>query len=302
MSTPFDFVGLGEILVDVISDEFTSDLYNGERFRMFIGGQVTNIALNLALLGARSALAGAVGADHLGEFCRKHLELRGVDTSLVQTVTEPTSLMMVGRSRTTPWFTPYRRADYQVSMYPALLEAVNATRLLHTSAHALGHEPLRSTVLQALEYAAARNINVSFDPNYHPAVWDGTDPQDVMPSAFRYVTLTKPSLDDCIRIFGPGLPPEEYIGRFHRWGARYVVMSRGGHSALVSDGQTITELPLPDVEVVDVTGAGDAFWSGMLMELLHGRGLLEAAHAGVQLAARKVQQVGPLTKVTSTAQ
>ena len=78
---------------------------------------------------------------------------------------------------------------------------------------------------------------------HHRTVLDGTDPQDVMPSAFRYVTFTKPSLDDCIRIFGPGLPPEEYIERFHRWGARYVVMSRGGDSALVSDGETITELP-----------------------------------------------------------
>jgi fructokinase len=295
MERSFDFVGLGEILVDVISNKLTDTLGNGDGFRTFIGGQVTNIALNLAQFGMQAALLGAVGADPLGAFCRNELQRRGVNASYVRTSRHySTTMVFVGRSRQTPWFIPYRGADYRLNPTDVPQDVVANAGIVHTSAFALGYEPLRSTILDTLQTAAAQGVRITLDPNYHPAVWDGSDPQAVLPAAFEHVTLTKPSLDDCTRLFGPGLAPEEYISRFHHWGARAVVLTRGGESTLVSDGSTITELALPPVEVVDVTGAGDACWAGMLLALLRDQPLLTAARAGIKLAAQKVQHIGPL--------
>jgi fructokinase len=294
----FDFIGVGEILVDVISDNLTDTLSNGERFRTFIGGQVTNIAINLAQLGARVAVLGAVGADPLGAFCRNELQRRGVNASYIRdNAKQPTTMNIVGRSRETPWFIAYRGADTRLRPEHVPQDAIVKTRILHTSAFALGYEPFRSTALEMLATAAEHGVQITFDPNYHPSVWDGSDPQAGLSEAFKHVTLTKPSLDDCIRIFGPNLEPEEYIARFHSWGAQWVVLTRGGQSTLVSDGDTITELPLPPVEVVDVTGAGDASWSAMIFALIHNQPLLTAAHAGINLAAQKVQHIGPLQTV-----
>lgn len=292
---PFEFVGIGEILVDLLSEQFTDALGSGDSFQAFIGGQVTNIALNLAQLGVRTALLGAVGRDPVGAFCRNELQRRGVNVSYVRTSNDfPTSLVIVGRSRQTPWFTSYVGAYPRLATAHVPMDVVRAARVVHTSARALGHAPLRDTVMDVFQAAQAEGRMITLDPNYHHTLWDNTDPHEVLAQAYRYVTLTKPSLDDCRRLFGLNHTPEEYIQQFHRWGARWVVLSRGSESALVSDGTTITELPLPPVDVVDVTGAGDAFWSGMHMALLHDQPLLTAARAGIHLAARKVQHIGPL--------
>lgn len=292
---PFAFVGIGEILVDLLSEQFTDALGSGDSFQAFIGGQVTNIALNLAQLGVRTALLGAVGRDPVGAFCRNELQRRGVNVSYIRTSNDfPTSLVIVGRSRQTPWFTSYTGAYPRLQVANVPMDVVRAARVVHTSARALGHVPLRDTVMEVLQAAAAEGHMITLDPNYHHTVWDGTDPHEVLAQAFRYVTLTKPSLDDCRRLFGLNHTPEEYIAQFHTWGARWVVLTRGGEGALVSDGSTITELPLPPVDVVDVTGAGDAFWSGMHLALLQDQPLLTAARAGINLAAQKVQHAGPL--------
>jgi fructokinase len=292
---PFEFVGIGEILVDLLSEQITDALASGDSFQTFIGGQVTNIALNLSQLGVRTALLGAVGRDPLGAFCRNELQRRGVNVSYVRTSNDfPTSLVIVGRSRQTPWFTSYISAYPRLKVENVPLDVVRAARVVHTSARALGHAPLRDTVMAVIRAAAAEGRMITLDPNYHQTLWDSTDPHEVLAQAFRYVSLTKPSLDDCRRLFGLNHTPEEYIQQFHTWGARWVVLTRGGEGALVSDATTITELPLPPVDVVDVTGAGDAFWSGMHLALLNEQPLLTAARAGINLAAHKVQHVGPL--------
>lgn len=291
----FDFIGIGEVLVDVISDTIGEAIGNGDSFKLFLGGQVTNIALNLAQLGVSTALLGAVGKDPLGQFCRHELQRRGVNASYLRTSRHfPTNVVIVGRSKQTPWFIPFHGAASRLTFDNVPADTVANACVLHTSAFALGHEPMRTAVLRTLEHAAAQEVRITLDPNYHPSVWDDSDAHQILAHAYRHVTLTKPSRDDCVRLFGDGLTSREYIARFHAWGAQQVVMTRGGESALVSDGSTITELPLPPVDVVDVTGAGDAFWSGMHLALLDDQPLITAAHAGINLAARKVQHAGPL--------
>lgn len=291
----FNFIGIGEVLVDVISDTISDAISNGDGFKLFLGGQVTNIALNLAQLGVSTALLGAVGKDPLGQFCRNELQRRGVNASYLRTSRHfPTNTVMVGRSRQTPWFIPYHGAASRLTAENVPDDTIVNARVLHTSAFALGHEPMRTAVLHTLEHAAAHGVRITLDPNYHRKVWDGSDAHEILARAYRHVTLTKPSRDDCVRLFGDGLTSRQYIARFHEWGAQQVVMTRGGESALVSDGTTVTELPLPPVEVVDVTGAGDAFWAGMHLALLNDQPLVTAARAGINLAARKIQHAGPL--------
>jgi sugar/nucleoside kinase (ribokinase family) len=51
-------------------------------------------------------------------------------------------------------------------------------------------------------------------------------------------------------------------------------------------------VPAVPVEVVDTTGAGDAFAAGFLSAWLTGAGPREALQAGCRVAARAVAQVG----------
>lgn len=69
-------------------------------------------------------------------------------------------------------------------------------------------------------------------------------------------------------------------------GVPSVVMTIGGDGALVSEGEgDVVHVPSPQVEVVDTTGAGDAFVGGLATRLAKGDSLLDAARFAVRVGA-----------------
>jgi sugar/nucleoside kinase (ribokinase family) len=74
---------------------------------------------------------------------------------------------------------------------------------------------------------------------------------------------------------------------------RAVVLKLGSAGALRVDRTgAVDRVPAEASEVVDTTGAGDAFDAGFLAARLSGSSPVEAMTAGVRLAARAVSKVG----------
>jgi fructokinase len=265
---------------------------------MYPGGQATNVTLNIARLGGASAIVARVGDDAFGLFLRHHLATAGVETAFLQVTPHiPTTLAVVTRHTATPDFVIYRGADAQLVPEDTPLSLLPITSLVHTSAFALSREPARSTVLDCIAKAYAVGCLISFDPNYHPRLWEmGADPITVFEKICPYVFLAKPSLDDCVRLFGAGLDPERYAERFLAMGVKEVVLTMGQGGVLHRDDRGTTYYANKQVEVVDVTGAGDSFWSGLLLAKLDGYATAEAIRVAQAVAEIKVQQVGPLAQ------
>ncbi|MFL5666848.1 MAG: carbohydrate kinase family protein [Ktedonobacteraceae bacterium] len=293
-----DVLSIGEILIDLISDTEQASLADSHRFIMYPGGEVTNVALNVARLGGSSAIVSSVGDDALGIFLRDHLNSAGVETTYLRTTQQlPTTLAVVARHHATPDFTIYRGADVQVDPEDVPLHILPATALVHTSAFALSREPSCSTVLAFIAQAHAAGCLVSFDPNYHPRLWEtGADPLDMIARICPYVFLTKPSLDDCLRLFGGGQTPEEYAARFLALGVQQVVLTMGRGGVLFANAESMSYHPTRQIDVVDVTGAGDSFWAGLLLAILDGYTTPEALRVGQAVAEIKLQQFGPLAQ------
>jgi ribokinase len=74
--------------------------------------------------------------------------------------------------------------------------------------------------------------------------------------------------------------------------AREVVVKLGPAGALWSDGAGVVRVPATPADVVDTTGAGDAFAAGLLVARLRGQGPRAALEAACAVAARAVAQVG----------
>jgi ribokinase len=75
--------------------------------------------------------------------------------------------------------------------------------------------------------------------------------------------------------------------------ARSVVITLGAHGAVVGATGKAEHLPAPHVaEVVDTTGAGDAFVGVLSAALLRGHPLFEAAAVGVEAASSAVRYPG----------
>jgi hypothetical protein len=147
-----------------------------------------------------------------------------------------TSIIFVSSTSGTPDFEEFRSGDYLLTPAEVSEEAVERARVVHSSAFALSLEPCRSAVVKAFRLASEGGKLVSFDPNYSRRVWpEYREARKTIEEVYRYVSVTKPSLDDAGRIFGREYEPEEYIRMFHELGPRTVVLTMGRDGVLVSE-------------------------------------------------------------------
>jgi ribokinase len=76
-------------------------------------------------------------------------------------------------------------------------------------------------------------------------------------------------------------------------GPKTVIITDGGEGAYAYDGQKYLHMPIVPAEVVQRTGAGDAFGSGFLAAFIEGKSLDEALRWGTVNSASVLGHVGP---------
>lgn len=293
---PLDVLTIGEMVVDFISAEKTDTLSNASTFRRYLGGSPANIAVYVSKLGGASAVIAKTGIGAFGKFLKSELQRHGVTTDyLSMDHRTHTTVIFVSSTPGTPDFEEFRSGDYLLRLEEVSGEAISRTKVVHASTFALSLEPCRSAVIGAFREAREMGKLVSLDPNYSRRVWpDYKEAREVIREAYRYVDVTKPSADDARRIFGPDYGPEQYIEMFHDLGAETVIFTMGEEGSLISEGGRITaHVPTRSVDVVDATGAGDAFWAGFLTATLDGNPAERAVLFAREVVEQKLTTKGP---------
>ncbi|WP_315898850.1 carbohydrate kinase family protein [Tateyamaria omphalii] len=128
--------------------------------------------------------------------------------------------------------------------------------------------------------ARDRNMTVSLDCGWDDTLmFRGTEMSDLvasvdlfLPNASEFETLTKSGLNKCA--------------------APLTVIKQGARGAQAVTADTKDHCPALPVEVVDTTGAGDAFNGGFLATWLSGASISQALSMGVRCGAASVGQVG----------
>lgn len=292
-------LSVGELLADFLGQTFTENLFDAADFTRFQGGSPANMASNMARLGNLSALVACVGNDNLGRFLVEEVAKTGIDVSYVATdPTEPTSIVVVSRTKATPDFIAYRTADRLIRPEHLPDHLLAQAALFHTTCFALSREPAQSTIVDAAHRAAALGVQVSIDANYAPSIWpDRQQAWQILRAYCATGALVKLSEDDAARLYGhPPISQQQILADFHKMGAKLVCLTLGAEGSLVSvhQGTDVVRVPGQSLTVVDATGAGDAYWAGFLTAYLDGYVPADCAQAGARLAALKLTRKGPL--------
>nr|WP_027303196.1 sugar kinase [Rudanella lutea] len=298
MEKTIDILAVGELLADLIGQQMHDSLLDTPTFERFQGGSPANMAANMARLGNRAALVACVGNDNLGLYLVDEVGRAGVDTEhIARSTHEPTSIVLVSRSKGTPDFIAYRQADRQLMPYHLPDTLLTQARLFHTTCFALSQEPAQSTLVDAAARAGRVGCQVSIDCNYAPSIWpDREQAWQVIKAYCSAGALVKLSEDDAARLYGQPAGTDQIIADFHEMGATLVCLTLGAEGSLVSTngGADRVQLPGRNIDVIDVTGAGDAYWAGFLTAWLDGRNPAACAEAGADVAVMKLTRKGPL--------
>lgn len=288
-----DILTVGELLIDMISSEYSDD-FKCDTYNKFFGGSPANIAMNANRLGIKSLVASAVGNDGLGRFLINHLEKAGIDSSCVDMVDYSTSMVLVTKSKNSPVPIFYRDADYHLSYTNKLREALKDSKIIHFSCWPISKQPSRTAIEALIDEAKENDVLICFDPNYHPSIWEkGEDGVKYVMSIIGKADIIKPSEDDAERLFGSDTP-ENQVDKFIKLGAKLVIMTLGKDGAIASNGEEIIKLSTIADRVVDTTGAGDAFWSGFYTAIIKGYSIREGLNLGLAVSAYKLRHTGAI--------
>jgi tagatose kinase len=243
-----------------------------------------------ARLGVDTQFVGGVGADEGGRVMKGAFERAGVGLECLG----ESSGLRTATVRITYRGDADREFDFDVRGTAAT--AVREGDLgglperaawVHLSGSALAFgDPLASTALAAFDRARRAGARTSLDPNVRLEVL-GEDGRNALVDAIGRADVLLPSDGEMEAL---GLD----AGRFAAAGVTVCTTYGPGGVEVRERGRT-TRLDALPVEVVDADGAGDTFAAAFIAASLAGASPVEAAGAGVRVAAHAIGVEGPMT-------
>lgn len=264
-----DVVAMGELLID-----FTPGGTNSKGMKMYTqnpGGAPANVLAMNARLGGKTAFISKVGRDGFGEFLQETLKENGIDTSgLVLDPAVLTTLAFVHLDEKGDRSFSFCRspgADQMLTPKEVALNLIDNCGVFHFGSVSLTHDPCRSAVFHAAEYAKKQCKLVSFDPNIRPMLWEDTDDACTqIGRAIQYADILKVSEEEMA--FLTGTQDLDFGSKcLLDKGAALVLVSLGEHGAYYRNHVSFGCVPAYPVRTVDTTGAGDAFIGAFLWEV-----------------------------------
>jgi sugar/nucleoside kinase (ribokinase family) len=253
------------------------------------GGSGANTAAWAAHLGADVRLLARLGYDS-SEWHTTELVKTGVRPHITVDPDHPTAVViaMVDKSGERSMLTN-RGAGGLISdadWDPSLLDGVGR---LHLSGYILFAEPGLRLAKLAMAEAAAAGVAVSIDPASTGPLRDFGIERFIRESAAAGLII--PNLDEALLLSGATNAERAAVLLSEMYGTAIVKLGSQGALAAVG-GQVVAVAPGVSAEVVDSTGAGDAFAAGFLTATLHGVSEEAALQAGCRAGAACVAQVG----------
>jgi fructokinase len=266
-----NIVCLGELLIDFTSLVPGASIAETPGFEKNPGGAPANVAVGVARLGGSAAFMGMVGDDEFGRFLAGVLDGAGVDTTGLRYSRQAhTTLAFVAlREDGEREFVFYRNpgADMLYSAGDVDEDMVKQCRIFCHGSNSMTHTANRNATLTAATLARQTGALVVYDPNIRLNLWDSeSSAREVIPLGIPGADMVKLSEEELTFVAGC-TDIDAGMAVIRNQGPRAVVVTRGGDACYYSWGECRGSVPTTPVQVIDATGAGDAFLAGILYKL-----------------------------------
>ena len=295
-----DVLSLGIYVVDVLGrpiDQFPEKgkLALFDELEIHTGGCANNTALALARLGISTGAMGKIGADAFGNLILKTLTDNGVDTTgMRQDADVSTSFTFVAiASDGERTFYHYIGANGKLCEVDIDWEIIKTAKILHIAGALVMPSFDGAPMANVLREAKAEGITTSLDTAY-----DATGKwMETLAPCLQHVDIFMPSIVEAQYL--TGLSECREIAQFLRrnYNIETIAIKMGENGSYVSTPETELSVPAYSVNVVDGTGAGDAYVAGFLAGTLMGWDLKATAELASATGAACVTAIGTTTGI-----
>ncbi len=243
------------------------------------GGMAANAAAAIATLGGKVELWSRIGADDAGQRIKNGLRATGVDVRYVEPFDD-------GRSSTSAVIVDGKGERLVVGTRDINMPAGTSWLPLERVGNAaLVLADLRWLEAVRVVFARAREVGI---PTVLDADLGGRNALSEILALTDYAIFSKEALSDYL----PDLDQQAQLDRIMLLGPRHAGVTLGKQGYTWRDPFGGGSCPAFDVDVVDTTGAGDAFHGAFALALSEQRPIVDCARAASAAAALKCTRLG----------
>ena len=252
-------------------------------------GNNNNNAIGSARLKMRTALYGNIGGDANGRMILDHLKSEGVDIRyLVVNKDVPTEQSIVinyqGERTILVYHYPW---DYN-------LPDLDKTKWVYYSSVSFSFSKT-SLVSQIEQYVERTGANLVYTLGTHQLNF-GVKKNPRLLSLTKVFIVNKEEAKKVLEIDeDKKVDIKKLLTGLADLGPRMVIITDGGEGSYGFDGERYYKIGLFPAHLVEMTGSGDAYATGLIAGLFHGKDLAESMRWGAANGAAVVEQIGPQT-------
>lgn len=287
-----DIVGIGVCTVDHLMQvprmPLNNETMRAASYMRQTGGLASSALVAAARLGAKTKIIGRIGDDENGEFIRRVFADEGVDAShlLIEPGTDSHVSVILVNMQT---------GDRSIVSRPAAgrpIMPTDITREVITGAKVLFIDDVTPAAMQAAAWARAAGMWVVMDPFC---------PYPAAKAILPYVNA--PIVPEhWARDWMPHQPPEAVVEALYNEGAEIAIVTLGARGCLVYSDEGLRTFPAYAVEVVDTTGAGDAYHGAFMYALLQNWDLERRVRFAAAVGSMNCRALGGRTALPTRAE
>jgi sugar/nucleoside kinase (ribokinase family) len=276
MAKTVDVVGIGSCTVDYFAIVprllGPEEKINAERMEIHAGGVTANNLTQVARLGASTGWLGLIGDDENGRIIQKAFSDDGMDLSGIEIVK--------GEHSSLTWIPVDSVGERCIYMFPNITGKISCYQVdnrfaphikkakhFHTEASQLPIVPVK----EGMRIAKEANVRVLFDLDVSPSFFAQSNlgTQEELTASLRLVDVLKPCKAAARELTGE-TDYERISDKLLNLGPSLVAITMGADGCLIASRKQKVRVPAFRPDVVDTTGAGDAFMGGLSYALLQG--------------------------------
>jgi len=286
-----DVIGFGALNVDKL---YKVNMIAKEEEESFVidfkespGGSAANTIVGLARLGLETGFIGKVAEDREGKLLLNDFRKENVDTSGIIISKQGRSGVVMGyidmKGERALYVDP--GVNDWLEFKEINLEYASCAEFLHLTSF-VGKKPFEAQKKLVKTLSQAK---ISFDPG---ALYARKSLTSLKPIIKRSFVMIPNEIE--IRLL-TGKNYEEGSKMLIKEGVSVVAVKLGERGCYITDGKEKYLVEPYEKELVDTTGAGDAFCAGFLYGLIKRRDLYECGRLGNFVAARCISKMGART-------